>query len=161
MPAGRPTSYDPELIEPVKKLALLGATDAQIAGFIGVALSTLKLWKQAHPEFSAALKKAKDELDSKVVQSLYRRASGYVTKDSKIVTKDGTRTQVVRTTKHYPPDPVSMIFWLKNRQPELWRDKRELDVHRTDTSRMTDSEIERLILTGNKGKKDKDQPVKH
>jgi hypothetical protein len=25
--------------------------------------------------------------------------------------------------KHYPPDPTAMIFWLKNRQPERWRDQ--------------------------------------
>jgi hypothetical protein len=33
--------------------------------------------------------------------------------------------------KHYPPDPTSMIFWLKNRQPQKWRDKHDLDI--TDT----------------------------
>lgn len=27
--------------------------------------------------------------------------------------------------EHYPPDATSMIFWLKNRQPDKWRDKRE------------------------------------
>ena len=32
----------------------------------------------------------------------------------------------VKTTKHYPPDPTSMIFYLKNRRPDRWRDKQEL-----------------------------------
>jgi len=27
--------------------------------------------------------------------------------------------------KQYPPDPTSAIFWLKNRQPKIWRDKQE------------------------------------
>lgn len=27
--------------------------------------------------------------------------------------------------EHYPPDATSMIFWLKNRQPDKWRDKRD------------------------------------
>jgi hypothetical protein len=27
--------------------------------------------------------------------------------------------------ERYPPDATSMIFWLKNRQPEKWRDRRE------------------------------------
>jgi len=29
--------------------------------------------------------------------------------------------------KYYPPDPVSIIFWLKNRKPEQWRDKQEAE----------------------------------
>ena len=27
----------------------------------------------------------------------------------------------------YPPDSTAMIFWLKNRQPKRWRDKKEVD----------------------------------
>lgn len=27
------------------------------------------------------------------------------------------------TTRHYPPDTTACIFWLKNRRPDLWRDK--------------------------------------
>jgi hypothetical protein len=35
-------------------------------------------------------------------------------------------------TEHYPPDATSMIFWLKNRKPEQWRDKQDVDVTITD-----------------------------
>jgi hypothetical protein len=30
---------------------------------------------------------------------------------------------VVPFEQHYPPDTVACIFWLKNRRPDLWRDK--------------------------------------
>ena len=30
--------------------------------------------------------------------------------------------------KHYAPDPASIIFWLKNRKPNKWKDKREITV---------------------------------
>jgi len=33
---------------------------------------------------------------------------------------------VVPTTKHYPPDATSAIFWLKNRQRDKWRDKQDV-----------------------------------
>lgn len=36
---------------------------------------------------------------------------------------------VVPTIKHYPPDTTAAIFWLKNRQPHLWRDKQEVEVN--------------------------------
>lgn len=54
--------------------------------------------------------------------SLYKRAMGCSTPDVDIKVIDG---KVVETPliKHYPPDPTSMIFWLKNRQKDKWRDK--------------------------------------
>jgi hypothetical protein len=30
--------------------------------------------------------------------------------------------------EHVPPDVTAAIFWLKNRQPEKWRDKSETEV---------------------------------
>lgn len=34
---------------------------------------------------------------------------------------------VTRKTKHeLPPDTTAQIFWLKNRRPDLWRDRREV-----------------------------------
>ena len=39
---------------------------------------------------------------------------------------DVTITPII---KHYPPDPVSMIFWLKNRCPKRWRDKIDKDIN--------------------------------
>ena len=29
--------------------------------------------------------------------------------------------------EHYPPDTTAAIFWLKNRQPGKWRDKKEVE----------------------------------
>jgi hypothetical protein len=29
--------------------------------------------------------------------------------------------------EHVPPDPTSMIFWLKNRRKEQWREKSEVE----------------------------------
>jgi len=32
---------------------------------------------------------------------------------------------VTEVTKHYPPDTAAAFIWLKNRRPDLWRDKQE------------------------------------
>ncbi len=45
-------------------------------------------------------------------------------------------------TKHYPPDTVAAIFWLKNRQPAKWRDTKHLDVHKRSIDDLTDEEFE-------------------
>ena len=29
--------------------------------------------------------------------------------------------------EHYPPDPTSCIFWLKNRRPDRWRDMQNIE----------------------------------
>ncbi len=55
---------------------------------------------------------------------MYERATGYSHAEDKIF-NDGGEPLIVPTTKHYPPDATSAIFWLKNRQPAKWRDKTE------------------------------------
>jgi transposase-like protein len=127
MPAGRPTKYKPEYAEQAYKLCLLGATDIEMADFFEVAESTLYLWKKEHPEFSEALKKGKMQADAVIAQKLYHRAKGYEHPEDKIFFDKGEPI-VVPTIKHYPPDTRAAIFWLKNRQPDKWRDKQEQDI---------------------------------
>ncbi len=124
---GRPTKFKPEYLDQAFHLCELGATDKKLAAFFGVTLSTLYLWKQEYPAFSDVLKRAKDRRDAEVERSLLERATGYSHKDTHIAVHQG---EVIKTpiVKHYPPDPTSMIFWLKNRQPEKWRDKHEHEV---------------------------------
>jgi len=124
--AGRPSKYKPEFAAQAAKLCALGATDAQLADFFEVAISTINLWKIQHPEFSESITVPKEQADARVEQSLYRRAMGYEHDEVDIRVVEG---QIVQTPvrKHYPPDATSMIFWLKNRKPEQWRDKQELE----------------------------------
>ena len=121
---GRPTKYRTEYPEQAAKLCALGATDAQLADFFGVAVSTINLWKVQHPEFSESIKVPKAQADQRVEQSLYRRAMGYEHDETDIRTV-GTKLVKTPIRKHYPPDTTAAIFWLKNRDPENWRDRVE------------------------------------
>lgn len=122
---GRPTKYKEEFKELAYNYCLLGATDAELAVFFDVHISTIHQWKLDYPDFSDTLKRGKEQADARVAQALFHRATGYQHEDVDIKVIDG---QVVQTplTKHYPPDATSMIFWLKNRQPQKWREKREV-----------------------------------
>ena len=125
---GRPTKYKPEYAEQAYKLAREGFTDKKIAGFFKVRERTINNWKKDHAEFFQALKKGKDEFDSDVIEkSLAKRASGYSHPDVHISNYQGKIT-VTPIIKHYPPDPTSMIFWLKNRLPDRWRDKQKVEI---------------------------------
>lgn len=148
---GRPTDYRVEMVEQAEKLSWLGATNEKMADFFNVSLATFKVWMNTYPDFQASVKKGREDADAAVVKSLYKRATGYVVKE---VTEDHTKKQgapgdvvvddegelaqeieivpTVRVTiKEVAPDPTSMIFWLKNRRPAEWRDKKEVDANIT------------------------------
>lgn len=125
---GRPSSYRPEYAEQAFKLCLLGATDAELADFFDVAESTINKWKLDHTEFSEALKGGKQQADARVADSLYRRALGYEHEAVKIVADAKTGSEhVVPYIERYPPDTTAAIFWLKNRRPDVWRDKQNVE----------------------------------
>ncbi|HEY4355639.1 MAG TPA: helix-turn-helix domain-containing protein [Acidobacteriaceae bacterium] len=125
---GRPSKFKPELCEQAVKLCKLGATDKELADFFGISESTLNLWKIDKPDFSESLKQGKDEADARVQQSLYRRALGYSHDAVKIFNDKDAGVTKVDYVEHYPPDTVACIFWLKNRNPEQWRDKVETEL---------------------------------
>lgn len=120
----RPSKFKPEFVEQAGKLAKLGATDRDVAEFFEVDERTLNRWKLENEAFCHSLNVGKEPADERVEQSLYRRAVGYSHDDVHISTYEGVVT-LTPIVKHYPPDPTSMIFWLKNRRKDRWRDKHE------------------------------------
>jgi transposase len=46
--------YDPSFVKQVKKICLLGATDAQLAEFFGVDRKTIFRWLKDYPDFAVA-----------------------------------------------------------------------------------------------------------
>lgn len=126
-PVGRPTKYKNEYAEQARKLCLLGATDAEMADFFDVDESTINNWKNDFPEFLESIKKGKLLADANVADRLYRRAMGYEAPDVDIRVVEG---EIIQTpmVKYYPPDTPAAIFWLKNRQKAIWRDKVENEV---------------------------------
>jgi len=148
----------------VKELAEAGKTNQQIADALNIGISTLKNWMGDNPEFLATIKKGKDYADGEVVDSLFKRAKGYQITEKKIIQLGDERTErdsderefrITKqrreiTVKEVLPDPTSMIFWLKNRQPQDWRDKQQVEHSgevnvNTNPTQMTDEEIIALI----------------
>lgn len=126
---GQPTRYNPEVHVPwAVSLARRGCSSAEIAHAFGVSERTLYRWQNAHEEFCHALKESKSRADEVVVTSLYDRACGrskkIVKKRRDVIDPNGNKQTLTEVTEEtLPPDTTAMIFWLKNRQPELWRDK--------------------------------------
>ncbi len=126
MAMGRPSKFNDAVKEKLLVLAEQGKTNKEMAEVIGVHEKTINAWQGKHPDFRYALKEAKQIADSFVEASLFMRACGYSHPEVKVFCHEGIITEHI-VMKHYPPDSTAMIFWLKNRQPEDWRDKIETD----------------------------------
>jgi hypothetical protein len=127
---GRPTKYEGEETCRMARVACeqFGSTDEELAKLFDVDASTITEWKRVHPEFSTSVKEGKQHYDTdRIERSLRERALGYSHEAVKIFcTKEGEIVEAPYIER-YPPDPTSMIFWLKNRRPKEWRDKQELE----------------------------------
>lgn len=145
--AGRPTKFKPEFIEQVVQLCKLGAVDKELATFFHVTVSTLCLWK-ANPEFSDALKRGKAIADAEVASKLYHRATGYEHAETHVSNYQGQIT-LTPLTKHYAPDTTACIFWLKNRRPDLWRDRVENTVIPASDEARVQAAVERVMTQAN------------
>ena len=138
-----------------------GLTNEQIASNIGISRETLNQWCKRFPDFSDTLKKGKEVVDIQVENALLKRALGYsyveITKE-RVIDYDqetgeavGSHMKVTKeVTKEVLPDTTAQIFWLKNRKPEMWRDKREVGVDGTVKTNnpmagLTTEELKKLI----------------
>jgi hypothetical protein len=137
---GRPTKYKSAYCKIAKQLSKLGATDFEIAQALGIERSTFYLWMQTHPKFSDSVKLGKSPANRRTERSLFERANGYTYPSEEIHLVDEVEERhnpddvkhpiIVRTKKvlrvpvlkHVPPDPTSVIFFLKNREKQKWRD---------------------------------------
>ena len=152
------SDYIPEYDEQAYNYCLLGATNETLAEFFGICPTTLKKWMKKYPGFGESVRRGKLMADMNVARNLYKRAIGYtyqqVVSESvqvpatqaaseKVTNTVGTFSpddmedmRIVRvTTREAIPDVRAQIFWLKNRQPELWRDKQEID-HKSGDKKM-------------------------
>lgn len=103
-----------------------GLTDEQIAKNLDIVPSTLYEWKRQYSEISEALKKGKEVVDIEVENALLKRALGYSYEEKKVeVSEEGTK--VTKTIKEVVPDTTAQIFWLKNRRPDRWCDKQDIE----------------------------------
>lgn len=135
-------------------MTLLGATDKELAKAFDTTEQTINAWKKTQPEFLESLKRGKEQADAEIADKLFQRAKGYEHDDIYITQYQG-RIVKERIIKYYPPDTTAAIFWLKNRQPDLWRDRQYLDhtsagkainpINITVASKETTGKIDKLI----------------
>lgn len=120
------THVEPNLIL-VEKWTRDGATDNEIYTRLGISETSFYKYKRKHAEFAEALKRGKEVVDTEVENALLKRALGFTYEETTTEIADDGTTKTKTVTKQALPDNTSMVFWLKNRMPELWRDKTHVE----------------------------------
>jgi len=132
-PGGRPTKYNPKFHPKMGKLAAAtGKSDEEIAKELEITTSTLYLWKNKYPEFSEAIKVAKEDPNDLVEAALFKRAIGYTLTLKKEIAVSlgagmGSELQTAKVQTHIPPDTTAQIFFLTHRRPEKWPNKQNVN----------------------------------
>ncbi len=140
---GAPTKYQKAYNEQARKLCLMGYIDKELADFFGVTEKTLNNWKKKKVGFLQSLKEGKEFADMNVTASLYERATGYSHTETKVFCNQGDIT-THDVQKIYPPDPLSIKYWLNNRQPERWRERVESEQSGQDVAEALNNLADRL-----------------
>lgn len=136
---GRPSKYDPKYDEQAYKLALLGATDSELADFFDVNQDTIYEWQKKYPNFSESIRDGKIKADYSVAHKLYDKAIGpewteeqafkvkkswYDENGKKCEAEEVITVPVIRRA---PPDTQAISLWLRNRKADKWKDKVEAE----------------------------------
>jgi hypothetical protein len=159
---GRPTDYQ-ILFDKQAFFACSrnGATEMDLSYLFNVSIETLRTWKKRYNKFLAAIERGKRVYDKKVEKALRERALGYKHKAVKILVcdKDVVREEYI---EHYPPDTAAASLWLRNRDPEHWRDKQDVqhsgNISTEDMSIYTDEELQAMRDIANTAKARQCQP---
>jgi len=93
----------PERLEQIEEWAAKGLILDEIAKNMGIVRSTLYHWRQASDLISTAIKRGEEAIIDRVEHALI---------DSAIEDRNIT----------------AMIFYLKNKRPDAWKDKRENEI---------------------------------
>lgn len=135
--------------ERVKKSIVKGVEKGmnwvEIADFLSVTDRAIYKWLNKHQDLAEEVEEAKKRANKKVEAALFHRAIGYKADAVKVFFDSKTGETVEHKYTHqYPPDTQAAIMWLKNRDPENWKDKTEVsNTHSFDS--LSDEELDKMI----------------
>ena len=134
-----------------------GLIEEQIAKNLGISIQTFYTYKNKYVEFFEALKKGKEVIDTEVENALLKKSLGFkeeVRKPFKIKRveyhENGKKKleyeEIVYAEDEiiFAPDTTAQIFWLKNRRPKDWRDRKDYEVSGLTTEEKVDTFIDTL-----------------
>lgn len=120
----------------IEGMARDGYRIEDICKVLGIGRQTFHNWAQKYPEFDEAVRRGREVIDAEVENELLNNAMGRVyweetqelveALDPETGKREHKMTTVKRVRKYVKPDTTAQIFWLKNRKPEVWRDRQHI-----------------------------------
>ena len=119
--------------------ASMGLSETQIAYNLGISRASLENYKKANLDILNSLKRGKNQADFKVENALYKKATGYIVKETVAVkckdiyyddNNNKCQMEPLDIEKEVPAETNAIKFWLINRKQGRWKDnptKAEID----------------------------------
>ena len=141
----KPPTYDPKNVRPIEDnnrdengycpaysdiaqgMALMGASDRQIASRFEIDEKRFKEWMFIYPELYAKVMWGREGCIHAVAESLVMRAIGFSYKAKKVWQHNGTVIEA-ETDTYVLPDVQAAIFVLTNRRPDQWANRSNHEV---------------------------------
>jgi hypothetical protein len=132
-------NFDEKIMLPkIEQLAMSGARPTQIALALNIpyrvwlSLTNEKENPKLAPLISLILRKGLDHQTDLIEKALAQNAKGYeVVETTTTVYKDAngqvTSTKTETQIRKFAANVIAQIFWLKNRRPEAWKDKQDVE----------------------------------
>ena len=111
----------------VKVIAMQGSTDSEIALMMGLDPKIVKAWREMYPDFDKAIEEGRTAADLEVLEALHKKAVGYEYEKTVVLkSKNGDRLEDI--TFRVEPETNAIKYWLSNRDPKRWSDRRHMQV---------------------------------
>lgn len=123
--------YSDAVCQKAYQLALLGATDKQMALVLGVSVDTIDYWKRTRQEFADAINAGKTSADANVAEALYLKACGFEREVEEVHVYKGEVT-IVKYKKYFPPDSWAAGKWLGLRARAQWAEVQRVENTQTN-----------------------------
>lgn len=132
---GKVVKWNPENSHTVYLMALLGATDSQMAEVLDVPVDTINRWKNSHPEFMEALSRGKMKANMKVAESFYHNCIDRWIEEEQVHVWKGKiiKTKVKRFIQG---DKWAQTKFLAIKHPEQWS-----EIHKMNEGNPANSNI--------------------
>lgn len=123
MPKSKYESHVQPKLALIEKWARDGLTHDEIAKNLGITQSTWYKYINLHAELAECLIVGRDVANAQVVNALFQSCIGF-DYEEEVMTPKGEIKQI---TRHAKPNVGAITFWLKNKMPEEWADKQEIE----------------------------------
>jgi hypothetical protein len=127
------TRYDTDILprlSDIKEWLMQGDTVREICKKLAISPDTWYRYCKDHETLSELVTMGRSVLCNDVEKSLLKLCTGYEYEELKTIVEEDKsgkkRTKLEKIKRHQPPSAQAISFFLRNRMPEEWSEKKEL-----------------------------------